>query len=111
MAFSFQQQVGDPPDFPKVRILHSPHERRVAVGRGDFPVRRATDHGQASGPADSRAVSSRSFAVLLPRTWELGARSQESVYYLLSTVYCLPHTVYRLLPTALRPPAGAGLRV
>ena len=36
MAFNLQQQVGDPPDFPKVGILHSPHEPRVGMGGRDF---------------------------------------------------------------------------
>ena len=36
LAFHLQQQVGDPPDFPKVVILHSPHERRVGMGGRDF---------------------------------------------------------------------------
>jgi len=47
-AFNRQQPVGVSPEFPKVVILHSPHERRVGVGGRDFPVRKATDPSRIS---------------------------------------------------------------
>jgi len=45
IAFQLQEQVGDPPDFPKARILRFPHDECVGVGGSDFRsafVRRRT---------------------------------------------------------------------
>lgn len=54
LAVNLQQQVGDPPEFPKVGVLHSPHEPRVGMGGRDSRVLAARIRARPSRVAGPR---------------------------------------------------------